>query len=324
MKDKIIELIPPVAILTESDNPSLFYWFPEAYENSDYVLIDLKEKKLNPSFDNFNSVLIIRYIHNKYINALSNCIKDGKRVVLFIDDNLFGNINPFNCSIKYSFTIWWKIKRYKNVLNKYVSEIWVTNTKLKSITTKKLTNQNISINILGLKNSLNFIRKKKIYRISYFGSSSHEKELKWLKGMLFKLQSTRNDCIIEIIVNQKWRRKLRDIPRIKMIYPMSWDSFLLDTRDHRIDIALVPLFSSNFNDTRSPTKFYDVTRLNAVGIYSNINPYKEFINNNYDGILLDNNEEEWVKKINYLLKEENEREYILSNAIKKINKLNNI
>ena len=101
---------------------------------------------------------------------------------------------------------------------------------------------------------------------------------------------------------------------MKMVYPMNWETFYMDTLIGKVDIVLNPVISSNFNIYRSPTKFFDTTRLGAVGIYSNIEPFSDFINNNHDGILLDNDIELWNKKINYLLENLDLRNQILLNA----------
>ena len=145
------------------------------------------------------------------------------------------------------------------------------------------------------------IIKNKVYKIAYFGSSSHQLELSWLRELFIRLQNHRNDILIDVIVSNKWRRKLRDIPRLKMIYPMNWECFLLDSYLNSVDIVLVPLLNSSFNYSRSAIKFFDVVRLNAVGIYSNRLPYSEFISNNVDGVLLNDNHTDWINTIDYLL-----------------------
>ena len=83
-------------------------------------------------------------------------------------------------------------------------------------------------------------------------------------------------------------------------------------------ISLIPIFSSDFNNCRSPTKFFDATRLNSVGIYTNFYPYKSFIRNGIDGFLLPNHIDIWVEKINYLLDNEKTRLQAIENAKSRI------
>ena len=105
-----------------------------------------------------------------------------------------------------------------------------------------------------------------------------------------------------------------------MSYPLDWDTFFLDTTIGKADIVLNPIFNSNFNNFRSPTKFFDITRLEAVGIYSNLKPFRGFINDNHDGILLDNNIDDWIEKISYLLDNSDVRESLFLNALKRSEK----
>ena len=108
-----------------------------------------------------------------------------------------------------------------------------------------------------------------------------------------------------------------------MSYPVNWETFFLDTSIDKVDIVLNPIFNSNFNNFRSPTKFFDITRLEAVGIYSNLKPFCDFINDNHDGILLDNNIDDWIEKISYLLDNSDVRERLFLNALKRSEKPSN-
>ena len=104
-----------------------------------------------------------------------------------------------------------------------------------------------------------------------------------------------------------------------MIYPMDWESFLLDTQNRNVDIVLNPILKSEFNSFRSPTKFFDATRLGAVGIYSDCLPYSQFVNDNFDGILLPNDLNLWCQNIYDLLENANKREFLYLNAKSRIN-----
>ena len=103
-----------------------------------------------------------------------------------------------------------------------------------------------------------------------------------------------------------------------MIYLMDWESFFIDTQNRKVDIVLNPIFKSEFNSCRSPTKFFDTTRLGAVGIYSQTNPYSSFVKDNYDGILLKNDLGLWCQSIVDLLENPNKRKYLYQNALKRL------
>ena len=268
-------------------------------------------------FYNCNSIILVRYIPFIILTDLIKLKKKSKKIILLLDDNLldlnFSSELPFFYKLK----IFLNIYCYKFLFKFIINEIWVTNRRLGEKVSKNISSQEIDIKILNL----SFIKNsspKKFYRIAYLGTSSHALELQWLKPLFEKIQSQREDCLIEIYLDKKWREYFRSVPRIKIIYPMNWETFYIDTSTRKVDIVLNPILSSNFNNYRSPTKFFDTTRLGAVGIYSNLEPFSNFINNNDDGILLENNIDYWSEKISYLLDNSDERNKIFNNALRRI------
>ncbi len=302
-----------IIVLHSGVNPTSYYWL----NHLNPIFLDLK-KYLN--FDLFNiedTIIIVRYIPFKILLDLLLLNKKNIKIILFLDDDLL-SFNIFSqLPIQYKIKLFFRIYCFKPLLKFLVSEIWATNLNLKKKLSIQLNNR-LKIKVLDLNYRDHFVEKK-LYRISFIGTSSHVLELKWIRGIFLKIQSQRDDCLIEIYINQKWRKYFKSIPRIKMIYPMDWESFLLDTRNRNVDIVLNPILKSEFNSFRSPTKFFDTTRLGAVGIYSKTTPYSSFIKDNYDGVLLENDLDSWCQNINYLLDDENKRDYIYSNAKKRLN-----
>ena len=292
--------------------PTIFYWLNIGISKV------LDHKELNKkSLKNFNTIILVRYIpFNIFINLI-NLKRNSKKIILLLDDNLL-SLNVFSeLPFLYKIKIFFNTYCYKFFFIFFINEIWVTNKLLEEKVKQKISSNKIEIKLLNLTYKQNF-PKKKFYKIAYLGTSSHDKEFRWLKTLFEKIQQNRKDCLFEIYVNKKWRSYFRSIPRIKMMYPMDWETFYLDTSINKVDIVLNPIISSNFNNFRSPTKFFDTTRLKAIGIYSNTKPYSDFINNNQDGILLENNIDNWVDKISFLLDKKELRESLYLNALKRV------
>jgi len=294
--------------------PTVFYWLKMGI----YKVINpinLDKKYLNK----FKTIILVRYIPLNIFLDLIVLKRKSKKIILLLDDNLL-DLNLFSeIPFLYKLKIFINIYCYKYFFNFFLNEIWVTNKSLAEKVQQKISKSNINIRLIKLNYNQNYPLKK-FYKIAYLGTSSHTKELLWLKLLFEKIQKQRNDCLIEIYVNKKWRNYFRSVPRIKMSYPLDWETFFLDTTVGKVDIVLNPIFNSNFNNFRSPTKFFDITRFGAVGIYSNSNPFRDFINNNHDGILLDNNIDDWIDKISFLLDNSEVRERLLQNALKRSEK----
>ena len=294
--------------------PTIFYWL-----NFNIPTV-LNPKKINKqNLKNFNTIILVRYIPFGIFLDLLILKRRSKKIILLLDDNLL-DLNIFSeLPFSYKLKIFFAVYCYKYFFNLFINQIWVTNKILGDKVKKKILTRKIDIKLLSLSNCKTY-ESRKIYKIAYLGTSSHTKELRWLKILFEKIQEKRKDCLIEIYVNKKWRNYFRSIPRIKMTYPLNWETFYLDTSIGNVDIVLNPILNSNFNKFRSPTKFFDITRLKAVGIYSNTIPFSEFINNNIDGVLLDNNVDNWIEKINFLLDNSDIREKLLLNAQKRLEK----
>ena len=291
--------------------PTVFYWLKHGIS-----------KVINPrhinkiALNNFKTIILVRYIP---LNILLNLIylkRNSKKIILLLDDNLL-DLNLFSeLPLLYKLKIFLNIYCYKFFFPLFINEIWVSNRCLGEKVKQSISKNEINIRLLMLNHKQTYPLKK-FYKIAYLGTSSHSKELKWLKILFEKIQKQREDCLIEIYVNKKWRNYFRSIPRMKITYPLDWETFFLDTSISKADIVVNPIFKSNFNNYRSPTKFYDITRLEAVGIYSNEKPFAQFVNNNHDGILLDNNIDDWIAKIFFLLDNSREREKLFINALKR-------
>ena len=274
---------------------------------------------LKKDLDKYNTIILVRYIPFKIILDLFKLKREFKKVILLIDDNLL-DLNIFSeLPFLYKIKIFFNIYCYKLFLGILINEIWVTNKRLGEKVKKNISNKVINIKILDLSyGKIN--TSKEFYKVAYLGTTSHTLEMRWLKPLFEKIQLEREDCLLEIYVDKKWRNYFRSIPRLKMIYPMDWETFYLDSLTRKVDIVLNPIMHSKFNKYRSPTKFFDTTRLGAIGIYSDKEPFSNFIKDNHDGFLLDNNINLWIKKINNLLENKDERRRIYINALKKLDK----
>ena len=111
-------------------------------------------------------------------------------------------------------------------------------------------------------------------------------------------------------MNRRWRKAFAGIPRLKLVYPMDWQTFCLDTGNRQVDLLLVPLLPGAFNAGRSAVKVFDARRLGAVGLYSNRAPYAGCVRDGVDGLLLDDAPQRWLQSIDSLLEDASARQAI--------------
>jgi hypothetical protein len=107
-------------------------------------------------------------------------------------------------------------------------------------------------------------------------------------------------------------RQFRDLPRIRILHPMTWSSYLAETGVGRVDLLLTPLLESRFNAAKAAVKFIDAARCGAAGLYSDRPPYRGFIRHGIDGLLLADHQQDWLEAIERLIHDASARRRLAS------------
>ena len=83
----------------------------------------------------------------------------------------------------------------------------------------------------------------RLFRIAYLGTAAHQQELAWLLALFRQLQQRRADCLLELVVDAAGA-SFSGLPRARLLYPMDWETFSLDTGNRSVDLMLVPLLEA--------------------------------------------------------------------------------
>jgi hypothetical protein len=105
-------------------------------------------------------------------------------------------------------------------------------------------------------------------KVFYHGSASHQAEIDWLYPIIQSVLQKNPSIVFEIMGSQLVYQQFKGLDRVHIVHPMNWQSYQYFIDQSGRDIGLVPLVDNVFNKARSYTKFYDVTRAGAVGLYS--------------------------------------------------------
>jgi hypothetical protein len=117
-----------------------------------------------------------------------------------------------------------------------------------------------------------------------------------------------------LVGDAETKKLFSDVPNTICLHPMDWPTYRNCAGVVKSDIGLAPLIGGRFNCGRAHTKFYDITRLGAVGVYSNRAPYAGFIRDGVDGLLLENDPGAWGDAIVRLSEAPERRKAILTEA----------
>ena len=240
---------------------------------------------------------------------------------MLLDDALLDPAAVAQQNWSYRWRLWRGITRHRNRLQRLISELWVTTPALRAQCRQQLREPSIEIKLLPLSPPQSVLSPPRMLRIAYLGTASHANEWHWLLPILETLQQRRSDCLLELVLPPRWRKRFRHLPRTRLLYPMDWESYLLDTGNREIDILLSPLLKNRFNQGRSATKFFEAARLKAAGLYSARDPYAAFVEHGVDGLLLEDDPSLWLQEIERLLDNPGQRQELAEQCRRKASRL---
>lgn len=256
--------------------------------------------ELNPSIEKvasgyFDKVVIIRYWTLELLLRLRHLRSLGTQMIYFMDDDLW-DVSAWS-DLPFSYQRRWFTGAYiyKVAIRYLVAEVWVSNAHLRD----KYLNQHPHVRILKPSLSEAFISKDRAeyVHICYHGSAAHAKEVDWLVDVVTDVTRQHGQIRFEIFGGKDVARQFRDLPSVGVLSPMSWSGYLDYTQSREMHIGLAPLLPTEVNRARAPTKWFDYARMGAVGLYSEMPPYANFVKDGEDGFLLPNAKHRWVETI---------------------------
>jgi hypothetical protein len=295
-------------ILTIGSGASLSYIIAPhlAQLGLDYEVVEAGDGLPELEFESKVPVIVInRYLPRSWVKQLREFKRSGAKIIYFMDDDLFDAGAITDLPSAYAR----KIKRMaldvRKAIEALCEEFWFSTPFLCAKYTR------LSPALLTPRVGSTLYQNSALVKVCYHGTASHHAEILWLAPVVSRLQA-HGATQFEIFGNHDVNRLYRDMAAVSILHPMSWENYLAYTANVRQDIALAPLLENPFNAARGPTKFFDFARMGAVGIYSDVAPYDDFIRDGIDGILLPNDPGLWVETVMSLAGDRKKRERMQS------------
>lgn len=302
-------------VLSLGITPSVYYYFQtRANLQNDVSIecIDVSNCDLQKLTVNKNTIAVVnRYAGINGLFWLYRRHHQLAKVAYFIDDDMPNAYHASELSWWYrvktalKFQIsWWMMRRMGG-------ELWCSTQALAN-RFPKIEAKVIPPVCLPTVNSN--VEESPVY--FYHGTWAHRHEIAWLIPIVKEIQKRFPSHVFEIIGNRKVKKMFAGIPRVRILSGMSWENYLEHSGNVHYQVGLAPCFNTPFNQTRSYTKLFDITRAGAVGVYSNLAPYQNVIADARMGILVENNTQDWIEAISILLNTSAEdRKYMHENAL---------
>jgi hypothetical protein len=307
--------LPPVYLVEQRDNPSSAYYLEPGLKNIGKSVHRYDLNTLPNGCESGTSVVFVRYISNLWHKWVTHHRDSISRLIFFMDDDLFDWRALKNNSWGYRRKAWHLTARHRRWLQSENAELWVSTRylaeKYRSWPAQILLPQSLSSPI------------EPSVRVFYHGSGTHHLEYQWLDPVIRKVSEQNPRIFFELIGGTELSKSWRWHSNVVVVHPMSWPAYQSFGSIPNRDIGLAPLLTGHFNDARSHTKFFDITRCGAVGIYSRHPAYTDTIRDQVDGLILKNITAVWAHAILRLAGNTNLRLRMLESAQQRVTALSN-
>ena len=296
----LLDFPQPWALLRQGGAPTVAHWLEGALEQAGATMLQLDPERplKGDDLDHLGAVVVVRTLPRRWLTPLRRLRARGCPVLLLLDDDLLTPASLRGLPWRYRWRLWWGLTRHRRQLGRWLSGLWVSTDALRR---QCAAVTDLPVQVLPLQPGAAVLDPPRLFRIAYLGTAAHQQELAWLLVLFRQLQQRRADCLLELVVDGHWRARFRGLPRVRLLYPMDWETFCLDTGNRGVDLMLVPLLEAPFNAGRAPVKVFDARRLGAVGLYSNRAPYRGCVRDGVDGLLLPDDSTSWLEMIDALL-----------------------
>ncbi len=277
-------------------------------------LIDVNQIIKSKIFD----VIVIQRVNPYSTPIIKKAKQHGIKLVYEADDD-FLDINPSNPSFNYIHGNLVNIKKLVGAADKIV----VSTPELKKRFDKLSLASDVEIirnyyldNVLPLK-PFSYTGDSYV-KIGYFGTMTHNNDLELIHNVILRLKDIFSKKAIQVdfeVIGASIDENI-DWFSVKKLpyYPMSMATFMKwIANEANWDIGIIPLVNTEFNKCKSELKYIEFTALGVPVVASDVDIYKNTIEDGVTGFLA-NNEDEWVDKLSILIENPTLRNGMLNNA----------
>ena len=249
-------------------------------------------------------IVVVRYAPKKWLLWLKRRKDILAGIALLIDDDMPTALRAPELPFRYAMKTTLRYARTRRLLGQLCNEVWVSTPEL----ARRYTRFSPRLLVPNYVESKWAGEEKAVY--FYHGTWAHRREIEWLVPVVRQVQETIPDSWFEIMGTDRVRRLYRGIPRVRVVHPMPWKDYLAYAGTVKYQVGLAPCFDTEFNQARSHSKMFDITRVGAAGIYSNLTPYREKVIHGETGYLCANEPDKWVAALTKLLNDNDLRSYL--------------
>lgn len=299
-----------VYLVEEQCNPSTDYFVLPAVSASGCRVVRCGFTDL-PSAAGLDgaSVVFVRYVPPAWVKLVDAVRPRLHTLAFFMDDDVLEVGASAGMPWRYRFKLARSAAWRSGWLQRQAAELWVSTPYLQQKYASWHPRLVLPSPVAG---------RTDVCRVFYHGTASHAAEIRWLRPVVEEALRRDEHITFEIAGGRDVHRLYRGMPRVTVAHPMKWPAYQAFMAMPGRHVGLVPLLDTPFNLARSYTKFFDITRCGAVGVYAPDSACAEVVSHGVDGLVVRQKQEAWAEAILHLAQDEPLRHSLLSNATKKM------
>ncbi|NDY58500.1 glycosyltransferase family 4 protein [Desulfovibrio sulfodismutans] len=305
-------------VVEECDNPSSAYFLFPALAHLPCPVTRRSFADLpGPAELDGAMVVLARYVPGGWVRLLTAARPRLSRLAFFMDDDLFDTAASRGAPLHYRFKLWRLAARRRDWLLSQKAEFWVSTPALM----EKYAAWGPRLVLPAPLPAGAASPDADTRRIFYHGTASHNPDIRWLFPVMAEVLAKNPRLALEIVGKRAVATLFKPLPRVTVVHPMPWPAYRIFAATPGRHVGLAPQLDSAFNAARSYTKFCDITRSGAVGVYAAGSACADVVEHEKDGLVVPMQPAAWVAAITRLAGDDGLRAAMLQNAQDKLAEL---
>ncbi len=261
----------------------------------------------------YDAVVMCRAVSKVAYEIALDIVKSGSKLIYELDDNFFsiptetviGRWHRHPINIFYHI----KIMQLASCVRVYSDLLYERVSKYNANVMR--VNAYFDAELINSKGNVSY-PSSNMLRILYATSRNDDYLKSIFEPAIIKVLSERDNVELHI-----WGANENKIshPRIKYYeFESSYELYIKKIMSLDYTIALAPMINDDFYNSKTNNKYREYGGMRIAGVYSNVPLYSSCVKNEITGLLVNNDEAEWVSAISKLLDNKCLRDFIIDNA----------
>lgn len=238
-------------------------------------------------------VIVCRYVSGPWLEALEGAGSRLARVAFFADDDLPAMMRDRSLPPAVRGKVARNYGRHARRLSALSSEVWLSTQALADRYPQararvlsplpEAAYPDPSVDVPPL--------------VAYHSTDVHGAERRFVVEVARILTARAPQIMIEITGDVVLSRQCAGLSNVRIIAQAPWPAYRDCAGRTQAAVSLAPLVSSSVNTARAPVKAFDAARMGAAGLYADTQPYRGFVRDGVDGLLLPMQPQAWAEAI---------------------------